>query len=206
MRCRSRFAAGRIRSPNTEISPALGEMRPSVRRSRVDLPDPFAPSNPTVEPSGSAREMSARAICRPWYTLVTRSNWMAFPFTGDNRAPHRSPPRPCLPRAGSFARRGIWFLTFRGSGSLAFAACSSAVTLCFCGRATSVFGISSAEFGKLVWFLLCQDIVELRRGDHSGARLNLERERERTEEVVVAHFKRWAKNPQGARVGLPGLD
>ena|ERR1039458_6977812 len=48
---------------------------------------------------------------------------------------------------------------------------------------------------------LCQDIVELRRGDHSGARLSLEqerleREREKTEEEVLEHFKRWAKNPQ----------
>jgi hypothetical protein len=47
---------------------------------------------------------------------------------------------------------------------------------------------------------LCQDIVELRRGDHSGARLKmeqerLEREREKTEEEVVAHFQRWVKNP-----------
>ena len=48
---------------------------------------------------------------------------------------------------------------------------------------------------------LCQDIVELRRGDHSGARLSLEqerlqREREKTEEEVLEHFQRWAKNPQ----------
>ncbi len=48
---------------------------------------------------------------------------------------------------------------------------------------------------------LCQDIVELRRGDHSGARLQmeqerLEREREKTEEEVVAQFERWASNPQ----------
>ena len=48
---------------------------------------------------------------------------------------------------------------------------------------------------------LCQDIVELRRGDHSGARLKmeqerLERERERTEEEVVAQFQRWAEHPQ----------
>jgi DNA-directed RNA polymerase subunit F len=48
---------------------------------------------------------------------------------------------------------------------------------------------------------LCQDIVELRRGDHSGARLNmeqerLEREREKTEEEVVEHFKRWVKKPE----------
>lgn len=45
---------------------------------------------------------------------------------------------------------------------------------------------------------LCQDIVELRRGDHSGARLKmeqerLEREREKSEEEVVAHFQRWIK-------------
>jgi hypothetical protein len=48
---------------------------------------------------------------------------------------------------------------------------------------------------------LCQDIVELRRGDHSGARLKmeqerLEREREKTEEEVIAHFQRWLKNPE----------
>jgi hypothetical protein len=47
---------------------------------------------------------------------------------------------------------------------------------------------------------LCQDIVELRCGDHSGARLKmeqerLEREREKTEEEVVAHFQRWLKKP-----------
>ncbi len=48
---------------------------------------------------------------------------------------------------------------------------------------------------------LCQDIVELRRGDHSGARLKmeqerLEREREKTEEEIIAHFERWLKNPE----------
>lgn len=42
---------------------------------------------------------------------------------------------------------------------------------------------------------LCQDLVELRRGDHSGARLNIEREREKNEAEVVAQFERWAKNP-----------
>jgi Protein of unknown function (DUF3486) len=59
------------------------------------------------------------------------------------------------------------------------------------------------EFRKKLRALrgLCQDIVELRRGDHSGARLKLEqerleREREKTEEEVVAHFQRWAKNPE----------
>ncbi len=45
---------------------------------------------------------------------------------------------------------------------------------------------------------LCQDIVELRRGDHSGARLKMEQERmeserEKTEEEVVAQFQRWIK-------------
>jgi hypothetical protein len=59
------------------------------------------------------------------------------------------------------------------------------------------------EFRKKLRALrgLCQDIVELRRGDHSGARLKmeqerLEREREKTEEEVVAHFQRWLKNPE----------
>lgn len=47
---------------------------------------------------------------------------------------------------------------------------------------------------------LCQDVVELRRGDHSGARLKIEqerldREREKTEEEVVAQFERWSQNP-----------
>lgn len=48
---------------------------------------------------------------------------------------------------------------------------------------------------------LCQDIVELRRGDHSGARLRLEqerleRERVKTEEEVIDQFQRWLKNPE----------
>jgi hypothetical protein len=50
---------------------------------------------------------------------------------------------------------------------------------------------------------LCQDLVELRRGDHSGARLQMEQERlgreqEKTEQEVVEHFERWVKN-QGVR-------
>ncbi len=48
---------------------------------------------------------------------------------------------------------------------------------------------------------LCQDIVELRRGDHGGARLQmererLERERRKTEEETVAQFERWAETTQ----------
>ena len=48
---------------------------------------------------------------------------------------------------------------------------------------------------------LCQDIVELRRGNHSAARLKIEqerlaRDRQQTEEEVPKHFKRWAEYPQ----------
>jgi hypothetical protein len=64
-------------------------------------------------------------------------------------------------------------------------------------------GEVTEEFGRKLRALrgLCQDIVELRCGDHSGARLQmeqarLEREREKTEEEVVAHFQRWLKNPE----------
>ena len=48
---------------------------------------------------------------------------------------------------------------------------------------------------------LCSDVVALRRGDHSAARLKieqerLERDRQLTEEDLVEHFQRWAKNPK----------
>jgi len=48
---------------------------------------------------------------------------------------------------------------------------------------------------------VCQDVVELRCGDHSGARLQMEqdrlgREREKTEEEVIAHFGRWLENQE----------
>ena len=44
---------------------------------------------------------------------------------------------------------------------------------------------------------LCADIVELRRGDHSAAKLKLEQdrlaeEREKTEDEVIEYFQKWA--------------
>jgi hypothetical protein len=64
-------------------------------------------------------------------------------------------------------------------------------------------GEATEEFRRKLRALraLCQDIVELRRGDHSAARLQLERERlarekEQTEEDVVEHFKQWVQNPR----------
>jgi hypothetical protein len=64
-------------------------------------------------------------------------------------------------------------------------------------------GEATDEFRRKLRSLrgLCQDIVELRRGDHSAARLKIEqerlaRDRQQTEEEVVEHFKRWARNPK----------
>ena len=64
-------------------------------------------------------------------------------------------------------------------------------------------GEITEEFRRTLRLLhgLCQDIVELGRGVHSGARLTLEqerleREREKTEEEVVEHFKHWVENPE----------
>jgi hypothetical protein len=64
-------------------------------------------------------------------------------------------------------------------------------------------GEATEEFRRKLRALrgLCQDIVELRRGDHSAARLELERERlarerEQTEEDLVEHFKRWVQDPK----------
>ncbi len=63
-------------------------------------------------------------------------------------------------------------------------------------------GEATEEFRRKLRSLrgLCQDIVELRRGEHSASRLKieqerLEREREKSEEDLVQHFKRWAKDP-----------
>jgi hypothetical protein len=64
-------------------------------------------------------------------------------------------------------------------------------------------GEPTAEFRSQLRALrsLCQDIVELRRGDHSAARLKIEqerlaRDRQQTEDEVVEHFKRWVRNPK----------
>ena len=63
-------------------------------------------------------------------------------------------------------------------------------------------GEATEEFRRKLRALrgLCQDIVELRRGDHSAARLKMDRERlernrEKTEEEIIEHFKRWAQKP-----------
>ena len=63
-------------------------------------------------------------------------------------------------------------------------------------------GEATDEFRRKLRSLraLCQDIVELRRGNHSAARLKIEqerlaRDREQTEEELVEHFKRWAGSP-----------
>ncbi len=63
--------------------------------------------------------------------------------------------------------------------------------------------VAAAE-GAEGWRLLrelCADIVELRRGDHSAAKLRLEQDRlkqarEQTEEEVIEFFLQWAHNPK----------
>ena len=64
-------------------------------------------------------------------------------------------------------------------------------------------GEATDEFRRKLRSLrgLCQDIVELRRGNHSAARLKIEqerlaRDRQQTEDEVVEYFKRWARNPK----------
>lgn len=47
---------------------------------------------------------------------------------------------------------------------------------------------------------MCRDVADLRRGEHSGARLQMEKEhlergRDKTEEEVIARFQQWARNP-----------
>jgi hypothetical protein len=69
--------------------------------------------------------------------------------------------------------------------------------------AVGIRKLAGPKDGEVDWARLremCSDVVALRRGDHSAARLKIEqarldREREETEEEVVAHFQRWARNP-----------
>ena len=64
-------------------------------------------------------------------------------------------------------------------------------------------GKMTKEMGREMRALrgLCLDVVRLRRGEHSAARLELERkrcerQRVRKEEEIVNYFKRWAQNEQ----------
>jgi hypothetical protein len=64
-------------------------------------------------------------------------------------------------------------------------------------------GEVSDEFRRKLRALrvLSQDIVELRRGDHWAARLKIEqarldREEDWTEEELIEHFQKWARNPK----------
>lgn len=61
---------------------------------------------------------------------------------------------------------------------------------------------AAAEFHRQMRALrgFCQDVVELRRGDHSAARLRFEHERldrarTRTAEELVRQFERWLEHP-----------
>jgi len=70
--------------------------------------------------------------------------------------------------------------------------------------AVAARNLADQKEGELDWQRLrelCNDVVALRRGDHSAARLKIEQarlegEREETEEEVVEHFRRWAQNPK----------
>lgn len=72
----------------------------------------------------------------------------------------------------------------------------------YAGLLAAWSGTLTAEFKGNVRALrsLCQDIVELRRGDHSEERLGLEREhlrqeQEKTADELFEHFMGWARNP-----------
>jgi esterase/lipase superfamily enzyme len=59
---------------------------------------------------------------------------------------------------------------------------------------------------------MSQDIVELRRGDHSAVRLKIEQAKvdeltEWSEAELLEHFERWAGNPEVRDwVGAPSMD
>src|SRR5579884_14420 len=69
--------------------PESGERSPAMRRSRVDLPEPFGPTKPTLAPGASVNEMSMRTGS-PAYALETESTRsMQRGSTALNVAMHR---------------------------------------------------------------------------------------------------------------------
>lgn len=75
---------------------------------RVDLPAPFAPTNPMI-PGSTDTVRSVNAVTRPPYVLVsdsvassvTTTRVGSRPSSGDRLRPRRSPdPRPCATLGG----------------------------------------------------------------------------------------------------------
>ena len=54
-----------IRRPEKATVPRVGGTRPEIDLSVVDFPAPFAPSNVTIEPSGTSRDTPLSAWMPP---------------------------------------------------------------------------------------------------------------------------------------------
>src|SRR6516225_884113 len=73
-----------VPSKNTE--PAVGECKPTIVRSNVDLPAPLAPMIAYTSPGNTRSEIESRARSWPWCTTRSRTSSSGVPFPG------RSPP------------------------------------------------------------------------------------------------------------------
>jgi len=51
--------------PPMVMVPASGAMMPMMLRMRVDLPAPFGPSKPMMDPWGTSKETPSRTCCCP---------------------------------------------------------------------------------------------------------------------------------------------
>lgn len=68
-------------SPSIRQSPLVGLSRPTMARRVVDLPAPFGPSRPTIEPRGTAKDRSSTAARCPNLLVRARTSiasWFVF--------------------------------------------------------------------------------------------------------------------------------
>src|SRR5258705_6581483 len=70
----------RIELPAMKASPAVGFRRPVSILTVVDLPDPFGPRNPKIDPLGICRFRSCTATRRPKFLVRF---WVSISNIGD---------------------------------------------------------------------------------------------------------------------------
>src|SRR2546430_17573231 len=76
-----------MRCPPNRTSPALTLVTPRIVLSRVDRPEPFAPTTVSRAPAPSVRSTSKRTGSRPYPARILRSSSMGSSSIGPNLLP-----------------------------------------------------------------------------------------------------------------------
>ena len=70
--------------PSTTTLPAVGSMRRTTSRARVDLPEPLSPTSPRVVPAGMSRDDPVHGVHSPGHPPedAGRGSGTAWPGRG----------------------------------------------------------------------------------------------------------------------------